>query len=342
MRITTGLATLVLATGALTSATGSSAYAVESCFGLAPTIVTTPGGDEFTGTEGDDVIVDQHGRYISALGGNDAICSVGSDGIEAGEGNDQVSVIDAEKGNLTFLGEGSDVYIGSDADERVATGSHDGTDMLGGNVGDVDTISTFGGDDRVHSLAYGHPNADVIDLGAGDDSIRMVSGAGGSFVVEGGEGVDDVDFEMHGVKADLVVDLATGTADIGAPAGARTTGFENAGAWGGPGTFTLRGTDGANDLYADSNDARVFGLGGNDDLHVSGCGAVGRGNGGADKLESSGCRTQPIPLYGGAGNDKLRGRNAPDVLIGNAGRDTAHGGKGRDRCQAEVKVACER
>ena len=41
------------------------------------------------------------------------------------------------------------------------------------------------------------------------------------------------------VMADLVVDLATGTADIGGPAGARTTGFENAGAWGGPGTFTL-------------------------------------------------------------------------------------------------------
>lgn len=341
MKITTSLVAFAVAAAALTGTT-STAYAVETCFGLTPTIVTTPGEGEVSGTEGEDVIVDNHGRTILSLGGNDAICSVGSGYIEAGDGDDRVNLIDGEKGNLTFLGNGSDVYVGSAADDRVATGSHDGTDMLGGLPGDIDTISTLGGDDRVHSLAFHRPSADQIDLGTGDDSVRMVSGEGGSFVVNGGAGEDDVNFEMDGVKADLVVDLKAGTADIGTPAGAGMTGFENAGASGGPGTFTLRGTDGDNELYADSADARVFGLDGDDDLHVSGCGAVGRGNGGADRLESSGCRTQPIPLFGGAGNDELRGRKGPDVLIGNAGRDTARGGKGRDRCQAEVKAGCER
>ena len=343
MKVTTALATLVLAVGGLTSATGSSAYAIETCFGMTPTIVTTPGEGEFMGTEGDDVIVDNHGRWISALGGNDAICSVGSGSVDAGDGDDQVTVLDAEKGNLTFLGLGSDVYIGSDADERVSTGTYDATDMLGGVEGDVDTVSTFGGDDRVHSLAFGYANADTVDLGDGDDSARIISGEGASFAVAGGEGDDVVDFELFRVNADTTIDLEAGTVEIGAPAGALLPGFENASASDSRGAVTLRGTDGPNELSVIAKDALVLGLGGRDHLAVSRCGSVARGNGGSDVLESAyqGCAKDPIALYGGAGNDSLRGRSGPDILIGNAGHDKARGGKGRDRCQAEMEAACE-
>lgn len=343
MRITTGFATLALAAGVLTMTTGSSAYAVETCFGLTPTIVTALGEGTVKGTEGDDVIIDAHGRSIDALGGNDAICSVGSRWISAGAGDDQVTVIDAAKGNFTFLGAGSDVYVGSDARDRVAAGRFDATEILEGEPGDVDTISTLGGEDRVHSLAYSYPNADVIDLGAGPDSLRMIGTPGATFAVEGGAGSDDIAFDQYFVRADLTLDLGTGEVAFDAPSSARVTGFEGAYV-SGRDQVTLRGTNGGDVLGVDAKDARVFGLGGDDRIRVGGCGTVVRGNGGADELESSyrSCSSDPIALYGGGGRDTLRGRLGPDILIGNAGRDTARGGKGRDRCQAEVKVACER
>lgn len=344
MRNSICLAALALAAGAVTMTTGTSAYAVETCFGLTPTIVTTPGEDTVKGTEGDDVIVDDHGRSIDALGGNDAICSVGSGWISAGEGDDQVLVLEAGKGNFTFLGAGSDVYVGSDARDRVAAGAFDSTEILEGNPGDVDTLSTLGGEDRVHSLTYTYANADVIDLGAGPDSLRMSSGSGGSFAVDGGDGKDHADFEQNNIDADLTLDLATGEAEVGAQAGAGLVGFENAGGYAARGAITIRGSSAENSLYASSPEARLFGQGGNDSLGVDGCGSVARGGGGADELEAGafGCKREPIALYGGGGRDFLRGSKFRDILIGNAGRDTARGGKGQDRCQAEVKVACER
>lgn len=349
MKISNSLVTLALAAGMLTMTPSSSAYAVETCFGLAPTIVTTPGESTVKGTEGDDVIVDNHGRPIVTLGGNDAVCSVGSKYIDTGAGDDRVTLTDGAKGNFTFLGVGSDVYVGSDADDRVAAGAFDSTEILEGDPGDVDTISTLGGADRVHSLAYSYPNADVIDLGAGPDSLRLTSTPGATFAVEGGAGGDGIEFEQYGVRADLTLDLGTGEVGIDAPsttmapATAMATGFEGAYV-SGRDQVTVYGTDGGDSLGVDAKDARVFGSGGNDDISISGCGAVARGGGGDDELESGyrSCSRDPIALYGGGGRDTLRGRLGPDILIGNTGHDTARGGRGRDRCQAEVKVACER
>jgi Ca2+-binding RTX toxin-like protein len=54
-------------------------------------------------------------------------------------------------------------------------------------------------------------------------------------------------------------------------------------------------------------------------------------------------RTQStgITIYGRGGNDHLRGGPPDDILIGGAGRDTANGGRGTDRCEAELSSNCE-
>jgi Ca2+-binding RTX toxin-like protein len=47
-------------------------------------------------------------------------------------------------------------------------------------------------------------------------------------------------------------------------------------------------------------------------------------------------------LFGGGGNDALRGLSGNGLLIGGAGRDTAYGAGGVDRCVAEKRLTCER
>ena len=70
----------------------------------------------------------------------------------------------------TPLGAGDDSYTGGAAADQVSTG--DG----------ADTVATGAGDDGVGSGTAGQPNADKIDLGAGDDVLDWhgIQAAGGS------------------------------------------------------------------------------------------------------------------------------------------------------------------
>ncbi|MFG6487753.1 PA14 domain-containing protein [Roseateles sp. BYS78W] len=136
-------------------------------------------------------------------------------------------------------------------------------DIIDGGAGN-DTINGLVGADKL----YGGAGNDTLDGGAGND--WLVGGAGADKLI-GGTGNDTASYE--GSPSGVDVDLAAGTASGGDADGDTLDGIEN-----------------------------LSGSGGNDVL---------RGDSGANKLD------------GGAGNDILEGRGGADVLVGGAGIDTA-------------------
>ncbi|MBP3954756.1 hypothetical protein J8F10_05590 [Gemmata sp. G18] len=57
---------------------------------------------------------------------------------------------------------------------------------------------------------------------------------------------------------------------------------------------------------------------------------IAAGEAGADDIQVAGAITLPAWLYGGDGNDRLKGGGGANVVLGGAGKDQLHGGQGRD------------
>lgn len=341
--LTLAIAAGTLAVGALTASTP--AQAVDLCFGLTPTIVAST-GESIRGTEGDDVILADGVEFIVSLGGDDAICATRGKSVNAGDGNDRVSLKQvAVPRTLVILGNGSDYFDGSGADDRVWQDTDTIDDRPETSEETADVILTRGGDDRVFTGAWNAVNEDRIELGSGDDAISLAGAAGSSATIDGGRGKDSVAV-VGGQPEPLAYDLSAGTATLSGADLATIEDFENLFASGiGGGVLTVRGTSGPNRIEVVSGQGRVDGLGGDDRLAVGGCGMVARGGGGSDKLTVSfaqDCGSSAVRLYGGSGPDLLVGADTSDVLIGEAGRDTARGGKGSDTCRAEIERSCER
>lgn len=206
----------------------------ETCRGEAATIVGTPanpallGSDGVTGTEGRDVVVTNGAAKVSTLGGDDVICvtdggasSVKRVRIDSGAGDDVVDgttapdwIVQAE------LGEGADRFDGGNAGNSVRGAYSDAAPA------DTERDVIVGGDgpDGVHSGRVGHPNPDVIALGAGDDSL-IYGGvtAGGS--IDGGPGVDEF-FPSAPRSGDTIIDNAVGQLVIGQQVVATWSGME--------------------------------------------------------------------------------------------------------------------
>ena len=196
----------------------------ETCRGEAATIVGFPGNpallgsDGITGTEGRDVVVTNGAFKVSTLGGDDVICvtaggasSVKRVMIDAGAGDDIVDGTTApDWGVQAELGAGADRFEGGDAGNSVG-GAY--LDAAPADTGKADTEKDvfIGGDgsDGVQSGALGHPNPDVIALGAGNDSI-FYGGvtAGGS--IDGGAGVDEFFPSTHHRSGETVIDNEVG------------------------------------------------------------------------------------------------------------------------------------
>jgi hypothetical protein len=244
----TTLTGLALAAGTLTATAAGTAYAAETCFGLTPTIVAADRA-AVVGTEGDDVIVATGVVSVDARGGDDALCVTDGSWISAGDGNDRVRSTGTGKRRVQ-LGSGSDHFEGSGARERIFAEEFDGFDGEGAapatGADDTDTISTRGGKDRVFSGDWSRPNHDEVDLGSGEDSIRLAGGPGGTADVDGGRGSDSVDSKDGGA---LAYDLEQGTASAGGVQYAAITAFENAFVQAYLESVTVRGTDGPNEIW---------------------------------------------------------------------------------------------
>jgi Ca2+-binding RTX toxin-like protein len=201
------------------------------------------------------------------------------------------------------------------------------------------------------------------DMRGGDDRIEMLDAAGGSRV--GGAGTDRL-----GMPRCRVADVRLGTGyECQDESRARTPYSGALDAWerlSVPGwRLRVTGTAGPDVITVTGNRVRLDGRGGDDVLSVPGSAgswpsappAVVRGGAGDDLVRGGYLRDR---LLGGPGNDRIYGNGYPDVikggpgrdrlwggkradtLLGGGGRDRADGGPARDRCSAEVRLACER
>ena len=158
--------TTALLAAALLTAPGAQAAAAVTCQGKDVTIDGT-GMATVTGTPGDDVIAASLGATVTALAGNDTICVLPGTAttptkVDAGDGDDSVdaSTLPADASLTTTLGSGDNRYTGGAASDRVVSGT------------------------------AGQPNADKLDLGAGDDVLDWHGKQAPSGSVDLGDGAN--------------------------------------------------------------------------------------------------------------------------------------------------------
>jgi Ca2+-binding RTX toxin-like protein len=176
-----------------------------------------------------------------------------------------------------------------------------------------------------HVLASGVSGASKLIGGHDNDSFVFQKGARFAGTVDGGLGINILDYRAYTtpVNVSLPAGTATGTGGI-----AR---FSNI--YGGSASDTLRGDDNANRIFGMAGNDKIYGNGGNDYLSGGDGNDVILGGAGNDKI------------YGGAGNDVLNGGAGSDYLSGDAGndiiyardnaRDTVVGGAGADRAKID-------
>ncbi len=261
--------------------------------------------------------------------------------VDLGRGDDRVRSSDV--GDAVLLGPGADTGTGEALDGGEGDDVLRGGRLLGGPGDDVLTLAGSGGstasggegDDRLLGTeAYdglgGGPGRDEIRGAGGDD---LLDGADGSEaaadLLDGGAGADTVSYD--GRPTAVAISLAGGVASED-----RLSAVENA--RGGSGDDVLSGDAGANVLDGAAGEDRVDGgadadqvAGGEGDDTVDGGAGDDRvtGGDGADRL------------LGGDGDDRVAGGNGVDTLDGGAGddrldavdlvADRATCGPGRDR-----------
>ncbi len=310
-------AALVAATLSLPAA-GPAYSATATCHGLPATIEGSTGN--VTGTSGNDVIV-VSGSLTGSVdrvdggAGDDLICVVGLTGqlsLHSGTGNDTIDASTAGSLIFAFLGPGADTYVGGpQSDEVDASGNPDPV-----------VISTAGGDDYVAATdgpatVDTGPGADVVDYAAppGRAPSSLELGAGEDWL--GVEGLADVrvDLRRHTIRQKGVTTAVHHAEDV-------VAGGEH---------VVVRGSGGDNTLIAIGCRVDLYGAGGDDRLSEVADFDLGVGP----------CHPQRARLYGGSGDDFLRGFAGDDLLVGGAGSDVAVGSRGSDRCLAEDRRRCE-
>ena len=246
-------------------------------------------------------------------------CPASSVFVDAGDGDDEVTLPSAGRDGYVRGGDGSDVLTGGGFltggpgnDALACPGACTGS-VLAGGAGD-DILRGSSGNDLLSGDGDGpaHP--------IGFTTVLTESGVTGNDVIDGGPGTDQLTF--RGRATGVTVDLAAGNS-----AGAGTerdtlTGIEDVA--GGAGDDLLLGDAGVNRLEGESGNDRISGRDGDDHL---------LGNLVPDTNEYSVTYTQPDPgadtLRGGEGDDTLdAGSERGDILSGGPGADTLQDGVG--------------
>jgi Ca2+-binding RTX toxin-like protein len=268
------------------------------------TIYGLGGNDKITALNGNDFIYGGDGNdQIFAAGGNDLIWGgLGNDYIDGGAGNDTVAYTDATGAVTVDLaittaqntgGYGIDTLLRI---ENLISGSDN--DTLRGNsfanklsAGDGnDYIDGRGGNDELN----GGSGADTIFGGDGNDIITTDGGIAANDFVDGGAGIDTLDylFAVQGVTSPLGglpgvnVNLSITTAqDTGAAGFDTIINVEN-----------IQGSMANDVLTGNTANNNIF------------------GGAGADSVS------------GGAGDDVLNGFTGSDIVFGGEGNDVIDGG----------------
>jgi hypothetical protein len=301
-----------------------------------------PSGPVLTvnGTAGDDVItVTLTGSvYVVTVNGVTDSTSYDADDygrvlVDAGAGNDRVTINGAVRATTINGGAGNDTLVGGGGDDSLTGG--DGVDRLVGNGG-RDRLDGGGGKDFLFGgdgldVLFGGNSGDYLEGGNGSDSIfggtgndEIIAG-GGSDTIFGEEGDDMIsggsgnDSMIGGLGADRlfggddrdIVDYSDRVASV---------------------ILSLNGA--ADDGEAGEGDFLeldvevLIGGAGDDRMQGGGQSMYLIGGEGRDTLAGGG---RADTLEGNAGGDKLIGNGGADVIVGNGGNDYIIGGSGSDR-----------
>ena len=206
---------LLISAGTLAGSLGPAAAAGETCHGLAPTVIGTPGTD-LNATEGPDVVLTNGAINVYAGAGDDLVCVTGGAGlgdqdvmeILAEDGDDVVDGTTVESERLFVdLGQGNDTFTGGpEADGVVANAAFDGSSPAARTAGN-DTVSTGAGDDNISTGgAPGVADQDTIDLGPGRDVAGIDGSVDPALPIQGGEGSDELEFDRSSLSNALVID----------------------------------------------------------------------------------------------------------------------------------------
>ena len=169
------------------------------------------------GSANDDQLAGGAGQdWFFGNGGNDAVNAADEeDRVSGGDGDDVLSGgagtdwLTGDSGDDAVSGdEGDDWLRGAQGDDRLDGGA--GTDRLNGGLGD-DRLSGGDGNDWLR----GGDGADFLDGGRGDDHMYggagddfFIGGVGSGNVIDGGDGIDTVDYTLGDGAA--YVNLTTG------------------------------------------------------------------------------------------------------------------------------------
>ncbi|HEV8608216.1 MAG TPA: right-handed parallel beta-helix repeat-containing protein, partial [Tepidisphaeraceae bacterium] len=318
------------------------------------------GNDVIRGEIGNDTVEggDDADEIIGGVGDDSISGNAGPDTVYAGDGNDIVhgqiaggagednarDQIYGENGNDQLFGEGGpdildggagiDTVSGDAGNDQLYAGAGIGDQLLGGEDNDRITGSDEGSnsDPNFGDATY---FGDIIDGGAGNDTIDALGGADN---ITGGEGDDSVN---SGAGIDLVHG-AGGNDWLYAGVGDGEALFGDAG------NDTVYGSDTGPDIVSggDDND-KIFGQGGNDTVNGDAGDDYLDGGTGTDLVSGGIGNDEALAGYGnldtvdgGDGDDILRGSDegadnliggiGRDRIYGNAGNDTASGGAGDD------------
>ena len=299
---------------------------------LSNTVTGTIGADYIYGGGGDD--------FLKGAAGSDKIFGEdGADYLEGGDGNDD---IDGGKGGDQLFGDGgSDKILGGEGGDVVDGGF--GDDQLYGGDGDDDVsggpqVSGSGSD---NDKIWGGAGNDRLEGGAGEDEIHGDDGNDILFadekdvILDGGNGIDSVDYSQSGravnwssVSAQITdIELVIGSDyddsfELPSNVIFPDTAIEIRG---GKGRDTIRGNDAVNTLGGGEGADNIWGGSDNDLLY---------GGDGDDNIEGGDAtyilRSDQDIIFGGAGNDTIDGGADDDTIEGGEGNDRVLGGRGAD------------
>ena len=272
------------------------------------------GNDTLTGIE--NLIGSQYNDTLTGDGGNNVIeGGLGNDTLVGGLGSDTASYAGATAGVTVSLG------LQGAAQNTVNAGS--------------DTLSGF---ENLLGSAFndnltGDGNANTLTGGAGDDILNPGANAGGTVdVLDGGAGSDTVSFAgiAAGVTAQLV-NGGTGNATIAGAAIASFVGIENL--IGGSGADFLFGNFGDNSIEGGLGDDYLDGLAGVDTLVFTGTTAV-TVNLATTTAQATGWGNDTILNFEnvrtGSGADSVTGDGNDNIFFDGGGNDIYNGAGGID------------
>jgi hypothetical protein len=195
---TAGAFTLSAADGSLTGATSapftlSQPASFATLTGGALLVSGTPAADTIAlTTSGSNLIVTLNGVSSSPI----LLSAINSIDVEAGAGNDYVSLGAGVPGSSVQGGPGDDTIIGGPGNDTLGGGA--GNDSISGGPGD-DSIKGGQGDDvlaggKGNDTLFGSLGNDTLRGGLGDDSL---SGGAGTNQLYGGQG-DNIFYAVNG------------------------------------------------------------------------------------------------------------------------------------------------